>query len=534
MKLLVIGFDGGTWSVFDDYLLEQCMPNLKKLKDEGCHGILDSTEPPVTPPAWTTCITGCYPGKHGIFAFHKYSFKDSGPELMSSADCRVPNMFQVLSTQGYRVGAINVPFTYPCREVNGITVAGLGCPGTDCDFTYPRDFGDELLADMQDYSVLHVWKRGGPKKQEKNLDWNVKKVERIFRQRVHAARMISRRVNWDILMVQFQNLDKMQHSIWRYVDKESRDEYPEQRDRFFKMFGRLDTAIGELISLAGKEETTVLVVSDHGFGRIVAQIRPNTALALWGYLEPRYSRNAWGRIRKRLTKKIARLKRRRGRRERAPVREDFIWARSKAAVMFQSIDGFMYINVKGRDSGGRIEQADKQEIIEELRDKFSKVRNPVSGEKVFRKVLTPEELFGPGAVDTRKCGDLILAPTNGYWLKLTDSLRNDYIRIYPEGTLGGGHYCEGMYIMSGPGVKRGAIHRTHIVNIAPTIYAILGAKLPTFMDGSVITEAFEKQLNCRYETVSLTEFVQQKDTKAMTPEEEEEVNKRLAALGYLD
>jgi len=534
MKLLVIGLDGGTWDVFDDYLLEQWMPNLKKLRDEGCHGILDSTEPPVTPPAWTTCITGCHPGKHGIFAFHKYSFEHYRPKLTSSADCLVPNVFQILSRQGYKVGSINVPWTYPCRKVNGITVAGLGCPGVDCDFTHPQEFKNELLTDMDDYRILHMWKKGGPKKQEEKLDWNVKNVERIIRQRVRAAEMISQRVDWDILMVQFQNLDKMQHSIWAYLDKATRNSYPKQRDRLFKMFGRLDSAIGELVSLAGTEESTVVVASDHGFGRSVAQVRPNTALALWGYLDRKYSNNPWERIGKRLTRKLAHLRSGKSRGVRAPVREDFNWDRSKAAVIHKSVDGFIYLNIKGRGPGGCVEQGAKENIIEQLRQKFLEIRNPVNGEKVFHKVLTPQELFGPGAIDFEKCGDLVLAPKNGYRLKLTDLTRGDYVRPYPDNKLGGWHYREGMYIISGPGVKRGANHRTHIVNIAPTLYAVLGAKLPTFMDGKVITEAFEEQVKCRYETVPLEHFAQQKDSKAMTPEEEERVNRRLAALGYLD
>lgn len=534
MKLLLIGLDGGTWDVFDDYLLEQWMPNLKKLRDESCHGILDSTEPPVTPPAWTTCITGCHPGKHGVVAFHKYSFEDSATKLTSSADCLVPNIFQRLSEQDYKVGFINAPWTYPCQKVNGITIAGLGCPDIGSDFTYPPEFKSELLSDMNDYNILHFWKKTGPETVEK-LDENVKKVERNITQRVRAAEMISERVDWDFLMVQFQDLDKMQHSVWGYVDKASRDLYPLQRDRLFEMFGKLDSAIGKLISLAGTKELAVVVASDHGFGRVTTQICPNTALSLWGYLDRKYPFGSGGRLLRRLSHKLARLWRGKKPKVWKDIRKDFNWKRSKAAVTHSSIYGFVHLNTRKRAPGGNIERGSQEEdTTEQLRRKFSEIRDPATDEKVFHDVLRPEALFGAGATDAERFGDLVLIPKTGYKLKLTDSGKIDCVRVFPQDKLDGWHYPEGMYIISGPGIRRGLVHRTHIVNIAPTLYAILGAKLPTFMDGKVISEAFTEQVDCRYETVSLKEFAQQKDMKAMMAEEEELVSKRLEALGYLD
>ena len=193
------------------------------------------------------------------------------------------------------------------------------------------------------------------------------------------------------------------------------------------------------------------------------------------------------------------------------------------------------MNTRKRAPGGNIERGSQEEdTTEQLRRKFSEIRNPVTGEKVFHDVLRPEDLFGAGATDAERFGDLVLILKPGYSLKLADSGKGDYVRVYPQDGLYGWHYREGMYIVSGPGVKRGLVHRTHIVNIAPTLYAILGAKLPTFMDGKVIMEAFEEQIDCRYETVSLERFARQKNSKAMTPKEEEGVNRRLAALGYLD
>jgi predicted AlkP superfamily phosphohydrolase/phosphomutase len=68
MKVLIIGLDG--------FLSDNYMPNLRRLKVGGYSGVLQSTEPPTIPAAWTTCINGCNPQKHGILVFREYSFKD--------------------------------------------------------------------------------------------------------------------------------------------------------------------------------------------------------------------------------------------------------------------------------------------------------------------------------------------------------------------------------------------------------------------------------------------------------------------------
>ena len=71
-KMLVLGLDGATWDVIFPLLQAGKMPNLKYLVDGGMWGYLNSTNPPMTLPSWSSMLTGCNPGKHGIFDFvHK-------------------------------------------------------------------------------------------------------------------------------------------------------------------------------------------------------------------------------------------------------------------------------------------------------------------------------------------------------------------------------------------------------------------------------------------------------------------------------
>ena len=68
-RVVVIGWDGATWDLIDPWIKEGKLPFLGSLKESGAFGLLQSTTPHLTPPAWTSIFTGVNPGKHGIFDF---------------------------------------------------------------------------------------------------------------------------------------------------------------------------------------------------------------------------------------------------------------------------------------------------------------------------------------------------------------------------------------------------------------------------------------------------------------------------------
>ncbi|MGH9878882.1 MAG: alkaline phosphatase family protein, partial [Nitrososphaerales archaeon] len=68
-KIVMVGIDGGTWTVIDRYVKQGDMPNMAFLLDQGTKGTLVSTFPRQTLPAWTSIFTGVNPGKHGLVGF---------------------------------------------------------------------------------------------------------------------------------------------------------------------------------------------------------------------------------------------------------------------------------------------------------------------------------------------------------------------------------------------------------------------------------------------------------------------------------
>ncbi|HJN15817.1 MAG TPA: alkaline phosphatase family protein, partial [Armatimonadota bacterium] len=69
MKLLVLGLDAATWTVAEPLMSSGHMPTLAALAGDGWSAPLLSTDPPITPPAWTTILTGMDPARHGVYSF---------------------------------------------------------------------------------------------------------------------------------------------------------------------------------------------------------------------------------------------------------------------------------------------------------------------------------------------------------------------------------------------------------------------------------------------------------------------------------
>ena len=145
-KVLVIGLDGATFDVVRPAIDRGLMPHLARLIEQGASGLLHSTVPAMSPPAWTSMITGMNPGKHGIYDFVRRQPGSYRLQTMRSDFYAYQTMFDYLSSLGRRVAAINIPLTYPPRPVNGVMVSGLGAPPRG-QFVYPPELREQLLAD---------------------------------------------------------------------------------------------------------------------------------------------------------------------------------------------------------------------------------------------------------------------------------------------------------------------------------------------------------------------------------------------------
>ncbi|MCU0285937.1 MAG: alkaline phosphatase family protein [Acidobacteria bacterium] len=92
-RTIIVGFDGMDYQLMNRFIKEgKRFPNFEKLAKEGTFAPLLSTEPPISPVAWSTFSTGVNPGKHNIFDFLTTDRNNYMPKL-ACADILPPNRF---------------------------------------------------------------------------------------------------------------------------------------------------------------------------------------------------------------------------------------------------------------------------------------------------------------------------------------------------------------------------------------------------------------------------------------------------------
>ncbi|MEM2981373.1 MAG: alkaline phosphatase family protein, partial [Thermoproteota archaeon] len=114
MKIIILGLDGATWAVLKPLSDTGFLPNIKRLIEHGCMGVLKSTIPPMTSPAWPCLATGVNPGKIGAFStLMRIREEDFRLIPVNSSVYRGNSFWDMLSRKGYRVALVKIPFLYP-------------------------------------------------------------------------------------------------------------------------------------------------------------------------------------------------------------------------------------------------------------------------------------------------------------------------------------------------------------------------------------------------------------------------------------
>src|SRR5688500_14124296 len=156
-RAAVIGLDGAAWQLIDDMLDNGVMPRLKAIKDAGASGILQSTVPTYTPPAWTSAATGVNPGRHGVYGFVEGHAQYERQELMHAGKVRSATVWEMANAQGLKAGIFHLPLTFPARDLDGWMVSGMMTPGygerPPEGFTAPKSLEAQIQSWAPNYAI---------------------------------------------------------------------------------------------------------------------------------------------------------------------------------------------------------------------------------------------------------------------------------------------------------------------------------------------------------------------------------------------
>ena len=537
MKLLIIGFDGATFDLIRPWAQSGHLPNLGKLMAEGVHGDLASTLPPVTSPAWPTFMTGCNPGKHGVFDFIRP--EGANFTLVNASRIKQPTIWQRLSALGYRVGVLNVPVTYPPQPVNGFLVSGILSP-KNATISYPADLIGRYEKELGPYRVA-------PNVQYKPGN-EVEFIEDLYglirAQGDWALRLMDAEPT-DVQMVHFIAMDLMNHALWRLMDHDHPRHIASPFEHAIRDgYALVDEYVGKMMAKLPAEATTI-VMSDHGFGPLHHMVNLNIFFMQKGLLK--LKRNPWTRLKAlafrygitpsgayRLAERLGvqNLATRISKNTRNQIIGKFLsfdsvdWSRTVAYSMGHV--GQVYLNLVGREPHGIVAQADYEKkraevvaILQELKDG--------NGRSLITQIIPREATYhgpytekGPDLHLVLDDYNIIASPLFAIDGKvITQQIRGD----------SGCHRREGVFIASGPNIKRDLLlPEYNILDLAPTLMHLLGEAVPRIMDGQVLQEIFVRETAVRYDE---TDANSSQTDSHLSTEEAKQVEDRLRSLGYL-
>src|SRR4051794_18445389 len=496
-RVLFLGLDGGTMSVFGPWFERGLLPNLAALWRRSASGTLLSSDPMVTPVAWTSFATGCTPPVHGI---HEFSYVEAADRTIRSNHAgriRVPTLWQVLNAAGRAVVSLNLPMTYPPPRVRGLVVAGSDAPGLEWAFARCPDFGAEIFASVPDYTHKLAWKS-----RPRTLDALRSQAARnraTFRAQAEAAERADAQTDWSALMVHFHNLDSLQHRLWPYLDvDETGVRVAGWNCEVESCLRVLDECAGRLIELASRRDAAVVAVSDHGFGRCKALVNVNGLLRQAGLQRGlmygtrfRYRAQRVGdRFHRWLTRRApGGSGRRLPRSIEGQVGCD--WKRTAAFAPFGQLSGCIFLNSEIPAQSQAAERT-RREVIEVCRV----ARDPETNAPLFCDVFDVAGRYGLDPV-AEGLPDVLALSADGYQAqaKWGVRMRNELLR--PDPDLPATHWRDGIIAIDAPDVRPGDHLRVDLHDVAPTALAMLGLPVPDSMEGRVLHEAFEDPLPVR-------------------------------------
>jgi len=511
-KVLIMGWDGATADLVGPMMAAGELPNLKRIFGGAAPMPMETTVPPMTLPAWITCTTGVNPGKLGIFHFFRDLHVYSPSPLVSSADVRVPFLWDLVGQAGKQSLVVNIPRMYPAMKVDGAMVSIL--EGSHRVSTYPESIWQELGHQQSVVDMLKMGRRFRNLFSLRRMDLVRSELEfftemwqTFTRVQADTCVHLMRTRPWDMLMSVFGVTDVISHKFWRFMDPQ----HPAYDPQLAPLFGDVvrrayrwcDEALGRLVEAAG-ENVTVVVLSDHGFHTLHHFFMMNDWLEQKGYLKRRAAPAHWamrkipvwailrkaglGLLSRLLPPALRNLQIPLPKRYPPAFHEQVDWAATRA--YYAPFSYGVNVNLAGREAQGSVPPAEFEAVRDAIAADLLTVKSP-SGKPMIAECLRKEQVYqGP---HTARGVDLFPVFADSSCMPQGEFGPGGgtlFRQVSATDKIGAGHYSSrhGICLVRGPisnSATAPASRSLHIQDIVPLALYHLGIDVPAHIDGRV-------------------------------------------------
>jgi len=535
-KLLILGLDGATFELIRPWADQGKLPNFKKVLEKGSCGILKSTIPPVTAPAWPAMYTGKNPGKLGVFYFEKEQ-KGTYEPYVGHPEYDEQNFWEILEDAGFKAGLVNCQMTYPPMAMKGFMVSNAPTP--ESEFTYPKELKQEITG-------MYKTKRIGFF--ESSREDFLKEMFDGVDKKIKTAKYLMENKDWDMFFFTIIETDNLAHFFFNYMYPEIVGEEDNRKygDVLFRIYKKADEFLGYLIGTGNN----VLVVSDHGTGfwdlaKPARVFYANKWLADEGWLTEKKSAkavsfmsriglspvnvyNALLKVKIDMRKYIPKKTQDRIIKPVASI--DYPNTKAWLRINFSNFGGFR-INLEGRELSGAVKKSDYDAFREELIAKLKALKDPKTNKNVIRNAWRREDIYEGPHIDGAP--DIIFEMIDNYTsLRMTGARQFENVKRFS-----GFHTMDGIFMAYGPNMAEGKpIKEATVIDITPTVLHVFGLPIPKDMDGKVLEDIFRPSTEIadrKIEFADAGKITKNQKKHKLSKKEEEDIRKRLVDLGYV-
>jgi predicted AlkP superfamily phosphohydrolase/phosphomutase len=413
-RAVVVGLDGVPFTLLEDLKKRQCVPNMSSIFDNGYFGQMSVCIPEISSVSWTSFMTGKQSGEHGIFGFIDLEPGTYNMCFPNYLDIKASTLWDELALKGKKSVVINMPATYPAREINGALISGFIAidinkavhPST----LIPKLKSLEYRIDLDTAKARH------------DHEFLFRDLDSTLDSRQRVVDLLWQEVDWDLFIIVLTGTDRLMHFLWSAYENKKHPFHQAFLDYFYKVDDFVGRAYDRFLGLDGSKEgkNQFYMLSDHGFTKIKTEVYLNRWLQKCGFLKF------------------------------INDQPETIMDIGPGSTAFALDPSRIYINLKGKYPLGIVDNSDYDRVRQELKDVLEALTFE-DGDRIAKKVYLKEELYiGPYL---KKAPDLVVLPSHGYDLKG----KVNSPEVFGKSDLEGMHTQDDAFFYSNNGIRSKSI-----------------------------------------------------------------------------